>query len=932
VEQEQEHAFQYLKKKSTSQPILQYPDFSKEFILTTDASNTGIGTVLSQGTVGKDLPVAYASRSLNKAEINYTTSETELLAIVWANKYFRPYLYGRKFKTVTDHKTLTWVINVKDPGSQLLRWRIQLEEFDYEIVYKKGSQNTNAVALSRTGSLSTESKNELEIDDSLKRKILYEFHDAPVGGHRGMNGTYRAIKSLHSWPNMRRDIEAYVKQCNSCQVNKTLKPKKRAPMELTSTADHPFDKCYLDIVGPLPLSAEGNKNILTFQDGLSKYVAATPIKQHDAQTIARTFVTQVVFKYGTPSVVQTDQGANFVSELFKHTCKPLRIKKLQSTAFHPESQGSLERSHRVLAEYLRHYVKDDQTDWDEWIPFATYAYNTSEHTATGHTPFELMFGRPSVLPPALRTEPTPQYVHEDYVAELEGCLQTAHQVAKGKLLRSKARGKDHYDKNAEEIKVEAGDKVLPLDETVRRGRSRKLSSQCIGPYTVVEVDKVNVTISQGRKLLKVHVNFLLTQAKQQTEERDKQRTLYNLLFQMGFCQIVLVLLTLLGATPPLTSHGLGYNVEKFDRFPGVYFEQLGETSLSNTEWKFVVHIPLAQLIDKITATDQYVFYINQLRSKIDIRNWTTCSHFDDLISSRLGQVRFSERLISEIVEPDNGHRRMKRGVLNFVGKVSKILFGTMDEDDTKYYNDHIEHFEQTSDSLTHLLRQQLTVVRATLRAVNETLLDVTYNEDRLRDGITRLQQYVNTMVTQSGNVSNLLSVKLVVQEHIARALDTANVVQRNLDLVVDSTGKAQKGILQPQIVTPGLPLDALTRSIPSFPRDTTPPIPLSKNSIHLFCHICDVHVFMRAGMLSYVLVLPLVNKGVFDVLNVIPVPVVAGNKTLVYIDVEKGILCLDRARQFYFMTDEFEWRLCETVGKKTHMCVNRNIHIFLVTC
>ncbi|GFG39807.1 hypothetical protein Cfor_10582 [Coptotermes formosanus] len=107
---------------------------------------------------------------------------------------------------------------------------------------------------------------------------------------------------------------------------------------------------------------------------------------------------------------------------------------------------------------------------------------------------------------------------------------------------------------------------------------------------------------------------------------------------MGFCQIVLVLLTLLGATPPLTSHGLGYNVEKFDRFPGVYFEQLGETSLSNTEWKFVVYIPLAQLIDKITATDQYVFYINQLRSKIDIRNWTTCSHFDDLISSRLGQV------------------------------------------------------------------------------------------------------------------------------------------------------------------------------------------------------------------------------------------------------------------------------------------------------
>jgi hypothetical protein len=159
-----------------------------------------------------------------------------------------------------------------------------LEEFDYEIVYKKGTQNTNADALSRIGRLSKENTCKVKIDGDSKKKILYEFHDAPVGGHRGMNGTYRAIKSLYNWPNMRRDIEVYVKQCKSCQVNKTLKPKKRVPMELTSTADHPFDKCYLDIVGPLPQSAEGHKYILTFQDDLSKYVVATPIRQQDAET------------------------------------------------------------------------------------------------------------------------------------------------------------------------------------------------------------------------------------------------------------------------------------------------------------------------------------------------------------------------------------------------------------------------------------------------------------------------------------------------------------------------------------------------------------------------------------------------------------------------------------------------------------------------
>ena len=109
----QQNAFQHLKSKLISRPILQYPDFSKEFILTTDASNTGLGAVLSQGPVGHNLPVAYASIVLNNAEPHYTTSE-EMLAIFLARKYFSPYLYGRRFKIVSDHKPFVWVMNVKD--------------------------------------------------------------------------------------------------------------------------------------------------------------------------------------------------------------------------------------------------------------------------------------------------------------------------------------------------------------------------------------------------------------------------------------------------------------------------------------------------------------------------------------------------------------------------------------------------------------------------------------------------------------------------------------------------------------------------------------------------------------------------------------------------------------------------------------------------
>lgn len=141
--------FEYCKNLLTNEPILQYPDFSQPFNLTTDASNVALGAVLSQGPIGQDLPVAYASRTLNDSEMNYSTIEKECLCLVWATKYFRPYLFGRKFNIITDHKPLQWLFSLKDPSSKLLRWRIKMEEFDYKIIYKKGKLNTNADALSR---------------------------------------------------------------------------------------------------------------------------------------------------------------------------------------------------------------------------------------------------------------------------------------------------------------------------------------------------------------------------------------------------------------------------------------------------------------------------------------------------------------------------------------------------------------------------------------------------------------------------------------------------------------------------------------------------------------------------------------------------------------------------------------------------------------
>jgi len=142
-------AFETLKKALISPSVLIYPDFNKPFLLTTDASGDALGAVLSQGPPGGDRPIAYASRSLNSAERNYSTIERELLAMVWATKNFRSYLLGRKFIIYTDHRPLKGIFNVKDPTSRLLRFHHKLSEYNYEIEYKPGKMNTNADALSR---------------------------------------------------------------------------------------------------------------------------------------------------------------------------------------------------------------------------------------------------------------------------------------------------------------------------------------------------------------------------------------------------------------------------------------------------------------------------------------------------------------------------------------------------------------------------------------------------------------------------------------------------------------------------------------------------------------------------------------------------------------------------------------------------------------
>jgi hypothetical protein len=378
-----------------------------------------------------------------------SVTERELLAIVWGCKQFRQFLYGTKFTIVTDHKPLTWVFNVKDPSSRLLRWRIKLEEYDYDIVYKPGVRNTNADALSRINmpEVNTATEVSSEPTEEEKGKILREFHQSPTGGHLGMNRMFERIKLYTSWPGMKQEIENYVRHCETCQKNKITQRKTKLPLQITDTPKVVWQNCSLDIVGPLTLMSENNRYLLTFQDELSKYTIAVPIQQQDAMTVARVFVREFFLKFGIPQIILTDQGCNFLSDLFSSVCKLLRIKRIKTSPFHPQTNGALERSHRVLVEYLRCYILEDQTDWDQWIPYATFVL-TPLHTPVLDSPHELLFGGKPNIPGILQKEP-PEiiYNYDSYVQELQSRLQSCYEIARSNLKAKKERSKEYYVRN-----------------------------------------------------------------------------------------------------------------------------------------------------------------------------------------------------------------------------------------------------------------------------------------------------------------------------------------------------------------------------------------------------------------------------------------------------------------------------------------------------
>jgi hypothetical protein len=365
---------------------------------------------------------------------------------------------------------------------------------------------------------------------------------------------------------------------------------------------------------------------------------------------------------------------------------------------------------------------------------------------------------------------------------------------------------------------------------------------------------------------------------------------------------------------------LGYRVEQFEESPGLYYVDKGTVNLYTTMWKTIVYVDLNSENLEVDTLGSYIDHVDRLCNSIQVKNWTGCSQFREGVTDHFRHLRTSEDLLKEIVGKEYGDSRLKRGIMNFIGEISKVLFGTLDENDAEYYDEQIRKFEANSDDTTDLLKQQVCVLKTTLGAFNETLRDVEHNDKLMRKGLTDIQNYLGTLASETTRELSIFEAKFTIEKHITQVNNALTTLQRNMDLLLDSVVHAQTGGIQPQIVPPRLLLDSLRESQSFFPHDTVPPFPLSTDSTGMVYKLCETKVYIKNNKLSYVISTPLVNKGEFRVYRLVPVPIQANKGKLVYIKTVKSILCVDNGRQYYYFSSEAELQKCKVTTKDKYVC------------
>ena len=528
----QDQAFDTLKARLTSAPLLQLPDFGKTFELECDASGVGIGGLLMQG--GK--PVAYFSEKLNGPTLNYSTYDKEFYALVRSLETWQHYLWPKEFIIHSDHESLKYLRMQNKLNRRHAKWVEFIESFPYIIKHKKGKDNVIADALSRRYTMLSQLdcrifglesiKGQYELDAAFKDVILnckegrawnkYVLNDGylfranrlciPVGSVRllllqeahggGLMGHFGATKTLdvlanHFFlPQMRRNVQRFVSRCTTCQKAKShLNPHGLyMPLPVPSI---PWADISMDFVLGLPRTKRGRDNVFVVVDRFSKMAHFIPChKSDDAVHIADLFFQEIVRLHGMPSTIVSDRDAKFLSHFWRTLWNKLGTKLLFSTTCHPQTDGQTEVVNRTLGTMLRAVLKKNFKMWEECLPHVEFAYNRATHSTTKVSPFQVVYGFNPRAPIDILPLPTSERIHSEAKERAEFILKI-HETTKQNIEKMTEKYRIAGSKGKKELKLEPGDLVwLHLrKEHFPDLRKSKLMPRADGPFKILE--KIN---------------------------------------------------------------------------------------------------------------------------------------------------------------------------------------------------------------------------------------------------------------------------------------------------------------------------------------------------------------------------------------------------------------------------------------------------------
>ena len=327
----------------------------------------------------------------------------------------------------------------------------------------------------------------------LRKELIEQFHSGPFAGHFSGQRTYGAMYPKFWWNGMYTDVQQYCKSCPQCTTVSGGPRVGRPPLQ-PIPVQRPFQLVGVDIMD-LPITEQGNKHVLVFQDFLSKWPMVFPIPDQKTIRIVDILVKEIVPLFGVPEGLLSDRGTNLLSYLMRDVCAQLGITKVNTTAYHPRCNGLVERFNRTLKQMLRKHVEKHGKQWDTTLHGLLWAYRNTPHDSTGEKPSYLLFEvdlksppEAALLPPE---EPDGSMVTE-YREHLAMTLSGAREQAALSIQKAQQHYKKYYDRKTAPNTIRKTEWVMirfPQDET---GKERKLSRPWHGPYRVLEVTKTGV--------------------------------------------------------------------------------------------------------------------------------------------------------------------------------------------------------------------------------------------------------------------------------------------------------------------------------------------------------------------------------------------------------------------------------------------------------